>query len=146
MRHKIRDTRNMLRSLSFFWGVLDTLLHFFLHILLLVLARQFFYSLNFQFLAKGFPFWIISLKRYKIQLSNKDDSLQFCLVGKITIGKKFTLIFQSFVLAVKNSYQKIPSIPVRLYNETFYKFSCHFFCNQTSEYRCRVPRLILVQK
>ena len=57
---------------------------------------------------------------------------QFCLVGKNTIGKKFTLIFQSFVLAVKNSYQKIPSIPVRLYNETFYKFSCHFFCNQTS--------------
>ena len=28
--------------------------------------RQSFYSLNFQFFAKGFPFWIVSLKRYKI--------------------------------------------------------------------------------
>ena len=39
---------------------------------------------------------------------------------------------------MKNSYQKIPSIPVRLHNETFYKFSCHFFIffamRQESEY------------
>ena len=39
-------------------------------------------------------------------------------------------------LAVKNSDQKIPRIPARLYNETFYKFLRHFFfaIRQESEY------------
>ena len=48
-------------------------------------------------------------------------------------------------LAVKNSDQKIPRIPARLYNETFYKFLRHFFLQSDRKVNTQVMVIWVVE-